>query len=183
MPRGKIPEHLPAKSLLDIELDEKVYKADFEVATRYHEVAKELERLALLGIGAYGFFMTKSEIPAKHFISATYFHVPVIYVPAIGLVALGVCAGCALICTDLNTLCLKLQLDILRLLDRVRSGRWEAPDEQVANTENLKFNRAYQKRLLWMGKWLIRVAVGGLIVGALATVLCFVLTLWHRAGR
>lgn len=173
----KIPEHLPAKSLLDIELEEKVYKADFEVATRFHELAKELERFALLGIGAYGFFIAKSKVTPKDLTFAHQF----IFVPVVGLLALGVCAWCALICTELNSKCLRLQIDILRLLGRVESGRWGAADEQVANTENLRFKRADQRRMLDRGRRLINVAVKALVVGAVATVLCFVLILLHRA--
>jgi hypothetical protein len=175
MAGGKIPKHLPAKSLKDIELDEDLYKPDFEVAARFDGLAKELERLALLGIGVYGFFITKSEISPSGLLAHHY------VLPVVGLIALGISAGCALVCSHGNSMCLKLQLDILRLLGRLESDRWATPNERDINRQDLDFNRAVQKRMLTQGKVLMGVAVFSLIVGAAATVFCFVLTLFERA--
>jgi hypothetical protein len=172
----KLPEYLPAKTLADFELDEKMYTADFEVSARWDGLARELERLALLGIGAYGFFITKSDVITEDLRRGHHF-----VLPAIGLIALGVSAGCALICTHLNSLCLGLQVDILRLVGRMQSGRWNAPNEQDVNKKHLTFKRADQKRMLWQRKALITVAVGALLVGAGATVCCFILTLVQRS--
>jgi hypothetical protein len=49
---------LAAKSLADYEVDESAYKPDFEITSRFQTFATELERLSLLGIGAYGFLLT-----------------------------------------------------------------------------------------------------------------------------
>jgi hypothetical protein len=174
MAGGRVPEHLPAKSLKDIELDEDMYKPDFEVSARFDGLARELERLALLGIGAYGFFITKSEVSPSDLLAHH------LVLPTIGLIALGLSAGCALLCSHWNSKCLKLQVDILRLVGRLESGRWNAPNEKDVNTKNLDAKRADQRQMLGWGRTLMGIAVISLIVGAAATVCCFVLTLLQR---
>ena len=52
-----MPEHIAARQLDDISLDEKDYKADFELTEKYQGFSGELLRLSLLGIGLYGFMM------------------------------------------------------------------------------------------------------------------------------
>jgi hypothetical protein len=48
---------IPAQSIADLELDEKVYKPDFEITAKYQAFSKELSRIALLGLGVYGFLI------------------------------------------------------------------------------------------------------------------------------
>ncbi len=174
-----MPIRLPAKSLKDIEVDERLYKADFDLSGRYDALATELERLALLGIGAYGFFVSKAGMdkvgdPTQAllgFVKHPSF-------PSLGLLAFALSAACALYCKYLNSRCLKLQLDILRLLGRGESDRWQVTSEQEANASNLAEFRAIQSRMLRRGRDLIFVAVVSLIIGASATVVSFVLALF-----
>src|SRR3954454_13431881 len=92
-----------SKSLKDIELDENLYKADFELSGRYDTLATELERLALLGIGAYGFFVSKAGIdkvgdPTDRLLG--FVKHPIF--PSLGLLAFALSAACALYCSYLN---------------------------------------------------------------------------------
>jgi len=171
-------EHIPAKSLQDLEIDETLYKADFELSARYDSMAKELQRLALLGIGAYGFFIAKAGMNASGDPTKTlvgFVRHPVF--PVLGLAAFALVAGCALFCSYLNSRCLKLQIDILRLITRIESDRW-VEAEQLVNIAELARNRGTQKRMLELGRELMLVAVVALIVGAVSTVLSFVLALF-----
>jgi hypothetical protein len=171
---------VPAKSLKDIELDDKLYKADFELSGRYDTLATELERLALLGIGAYGFFISKAGMdkagPPTNLLIGFAEHR---YVALSGLVAFAISAACALYCSYLNSRCLKLQIDILRLLGRGESERWQDADERASNSANLASDRAAQRRMLKQGRDLIFVAIVSLMVGAFATVVSFVLALFR----
>lgn len=174
---------LPSKSLKDIDLDEQLYKADFELSGRYDTLATELERLALLGIGAYGFFISKAGMdkvtepnnPILGFAEHPVF-------PSLGVLAFALSAACALYCSYLNSRCLKLQLDILRLLQRGESDRWVEKGERETNAANLAENRVMQGRMLRRGGDLIFLAVVSLITGATATVVGFVFALF-RAHR
>jgi hypothetical protein len=172
---------VPSKSLKDIEVDDKLYKADFELSGRYDTLATELERLALLGIGAYGFFFSKAGMDDKGGVpSTTLLHFAAHpYLPSLGLFAFAVSAACALYCSYLNSRCLKLQLDILRLLGRGESDRWQDAGEREANAANLADNRAIQGRMLRRGRDLILLAVVSLIAGASTTVVSFVLALFR----
>lgn len=171
---------LASKSIKDLQIDENLYKADFELSKRYDSLATELERLALLGVGAYGFFISKAGMdkggdPTRALLA--FVDHPVF--PALGLFAFAISAACALSCGYLNSRCLKFQIDILRLLGRKESGRWEEPDEQVTNATNLAENRQKQGRLLKLGRELIFLSVVSLIVGASATVISFIVALFN----
>lgn len=48
---------IPAKSLADLELDDKIYKPDLEITDRFQGVSKELVRISLLGLGLYGYLI------------------------------------------------------------------------------------------------------------------------------
>ncbi len=170
---------LASKSIKDIELDERFYKADFELSARQDSLAREIERLALLGIGAYGFFISKAGMdkagdPTRALLG--FAQHPLF--PSLGLLAFALSAGLALSGGYLNSRCLKYQIDILRLLGREESGRWEEPVEQFQNNANLAENRKTQKRLLNTGRDLIFFAVVALIIGASATVVSFVIALF-----
>jgi hypothetical protein len=170
---------LPSKSLKDIKLDDNLYKADFDLSGRYDALATVLERLALLGIGAYGFFVSKAGMdnagdPTQALLG--FARHPSF--PSLGLLAFALSAACALYCKYLNSRCLKLQLDILRLLGRGESARWQEASEQEVNADNLAELRAMQASMLRRGRDLIFVAVVSLIVGASATVISFVLALF-----
>jgi hypothetical protein len=170
--------HLPAKSLQDLEIDEKLYKADFELSSRYDSMARELQRLALLGIGAYGFFIAKAGMDTSGDPTRTllgFVKHPVF--PVLGLLAFALATGCALFCSYLNSRCLKLQVDILRLFTRIESGRWTDAEQNI-NAEKLAEDRAMQKRMLQRARDLMLAAVVAVIVGAVSTVVSFVLALF-----
>lgn len=175
------PNHLAARSLKDMELSEELYKSDFEISARYDALATELVRLALLGVGAYGFFITKAGMEkdgsASHALKGFVDHP---FIPALGLVALAISVGCALYCRYLNSRCLKLQIDILRLIGRIESGRWSDEDENFVNSKRLGFLRMRQARMLTAGKHLIAVAILCILIGAGATATSFVLALFSK---
>jgi len=78
----------PARSIADLELDDRVYKADFEITNRYQGFSKELVRISLLGLGVYGFLIKEGKaIPATEVQKV---------VAMCGAVAFALCAACAL---------------------------------------------------------------------------------------
>ena len=47
----------PARSIADLELEDKVYRPDFEISSKFQALSKELVRISLLGLGVYGFLL------------------------------------------------------------------------------------------------------------------------------
>jgi hypothetical protein len=81
----------PAKTIADLELDEKVYKPDFEITSKYQAFSKEIVRIFLLGLAVYGFLIklaSEQKLPVTQFEKI---------VGLCGLVAFAISAGCALL--------------------------------------------------------------------------------------
>jgi hypothetical protein len=171
---------LPARSLADLELEEKSYKPDFELTVRFEEFATELERLSLLGIGSYGFLLTTVAFDkgqATSYLTALTRH-PLLL--AFGVLAFAVSAGCALFSNFLSTKCLACQLDIVRMLGRLSSDRW-SPEEQEINKQFVRKRQVDQKRGLTWNRLLLFLATLSLIAGALAVASTFALVLFAAA--
>ncbi|HEY5039128.1 MAG TPA: hypothetical protein VIJ93_08670 [bacterium] len=168
----------PARTIADLELDEKVYKPDFEITEKFQAFSKELVRISLLGLGVYGFLikMAADEKGDKHlFLQAMRDQ----KIPAMmGVVAFALCAASALFQGFLATKCLSHQLIISRYFGRLEGNRWDEKDkESFRNT--IKENQVAQKCVLKWGGWLLFTATIALICGAVLMGLCSGLVLFN----
>jgi hypothetical protein len=176
-------DRLAAKSLADYEIDESAYKPDFEVTSRFQSLATELERLSLLGIGAYGFLLTTvmsdKGIPNETpYLLAMRTHAVLL---GIGVMAFATAAAFALASNFLTDKCLGCQIDIIRTFKRLDSGLWDQNDQQT--------NRAYaeetqrtQKRVLFWNRALLVSSTGLLCLGAFAVALTFARILFSNSA-
>lgn len=114
---------VPARSIHDLEFDEKVYKPDLEITDRCQVFSNELVRISLLGLGAYGLLikMVAGET-GKEFLKALREHQ---LLAIIGVVAFAICAGCGLLHGFLFTKFLRYQLVISRYFGRLEGTRWD----------------------------------------------------------
>jgi hypothetical protein len=142
----------PAKDITDIQLEDKIYKADFEIAEKYSSYSSEIIRLTLLGIAGYGFIisdilMKLKEIASKATgISVETYNLPlhVIALAAVGIFAFGVSLGLSLYHRFKITSCLYDQILISRSLLRLKNSHWtEAEKEHEKKV--LEKVREYQK--------------------------------------
>src|SRR5579864_1465304 len=114
----------PARTIADLELDEKVYKPDFEISSRYQAFSKELVRISLLGLGVYGFLI---KLASEQKLAVTQSEK---IVGLCGLFAFAISAGCALLHGVLSSRCLGHQLVISRYLGRLEGDRWDEGHKQ-----------------------------------------------------
>jgi hypothetical protein len=164
---------IAAKTIADLELDEKVYKPDFEIATRFQGFSKELVRISLLGLALYGSLV-------KLAIERGFAAMPLQKIVGLcGLVAFAVCAGCALWHGLLSSRCLHHQLVISRYFGRLERGRWDECAKE-AFREEIRRQQMEQRAVLITGNWYLVVATGTLIVGAAMVCLCSILVLFRR---
>src|ERR1039457_4288774 len=87
---------IAAKTIADLELDETMYKPDFEITEKFQGFSKELVRISLLGLGVYGFLIklgTEEKGTAQKFLMALQQHK---FLAGTGVAAFALCAGCAL---------------------------------------------------------------------------------------
>jgi hypothetical protein len=139
-------KRLPSQSIEDFKLAEDCYKPDFEISERFEKFAIEIERLSLLGIGAYGFFLTTFAFDKGHstpYLDQLKSH-PLLL--GFGVIVFAFAAALALYSTYLSSECLGCQLDIVRMFNRLESHRWK-PDEQQVNRDFAIDRQGAQKRI------------------------------------
>jgi hypothetical protein len=177
---------VPSKSIEDIKLPEDAYEADFELSERYQNFAKEIVRFALLGIAGYGFLVEKV-IGPEHL--AEVAGGITLTLTVVGLISLVSSAGFGLYCGQLNEACLRMQVSILRLLQRRHADRWTNPalssaadveTWKAANEGDLAALREGQAANLARAHTVQRVTVWLLIVGVMATAGVFVRCLYLK---
>jgi hypothetical protein len=163
---------LPARSIDDFKIDADCYTVDFEISARFEKFATEIERLSLLGIGAYGFLLTNLAISGGH--STAYMD----HLKAnrelleIGVIAFALAAGLSLWSNYLSTKCLGCQLDIVRMFSRLESQRWNL-QEQTINRAFVEDRQRTQKRIFSWNEWVLGCATGSLGLGAAAVAFTF----------
>jgi hypothetical protein len=173
----------PAKSIADLELDEKVYKPDFEITSKFQAFSKELVRISLLGLGLYGFLMKLGgESGHQQLVPATEIQK---VVALGGAVAFAVCAGCALMHGVMSSQCLGHQLVISRYFGRLEGDRWDESHKESFRQE-IRRQQSEQRNVLIRGNRLLLLATIFLIVGALLVAFCCGLMIFepsaHGAG-
>jgi hypothetical protein len=165
----------PARSIADLELDEKVYKADFEITNKFQSFSKELVRISLLGLGVYGFLIKLGgELGPQRLIQVTETQK---VVALFGAVAFAICAGCALMHGFMSSQCLGHQLVISRYFGRLEGNRWDEHHKELFR-EEIRRQQAEQKNVLIRGNRLLLLATISLIVGTLLVALCVGLALF-----
>jgi hypothetical protein len=160
---------IAAKTIADLELDEKVYKPDFEITSKFQSFSKELVRISLLGLGVYG-FLIKSV--GKHYV--TPFQK---IVGLLGVVAFATSAACALWHGLLSSRCLHHQLVISRYFGRLEGDRWDECAKEAFRVE-IRRQQMEQRAVLTSGNWYLLAATGSLIAGAGMVCLCSILVLF-----
>jgi hypothetical protein len=167
---------LPARSLEDLSLDEKVTAPDFKLGERYLDLSKELSRLALLGIAGYGFLIKEIAMKGESTRPFLGYMVQHPYLPLLGLLAFGLSAASSLLTSQISTNCMKLQIDIIRYVKRRTNPGW-TDEERQHNDLYLADRRNLQRTSISHGRMCLRAAVLLLIAGTLLTVLSFALIL------
>jgi hypothetical protein len=170
---------IPARSIADLELDEKVYKPDFEITAKYQAFSKELSRIALLGLGVYGFLIkmaTDQPGVAREYFVAIQEHR---YLAVLGVAAFAASAACALMHGFLATKCLGHQLIISRYFGRLEGSRWPEPDKTLFR-QVIHYQQKAQHKVLRWGTSLLFIATISLIIGAVLVGICSSLILFNR---
>jgi hypothetical protein len=172
---------VPVKGIADLELDEKVYKPDFEITAKFQAFSKELVRIAFLGIGAYGVLIkmaTEDSASKQRFMQSLQQYHHLLFAVA-GVVAFAICAACALFHGLLASKCLAHQLNISRHLGRLESDRWADSDKELSRAY-IKRQQTAQKSGLRIGSVLFFTATLSLAVGAASVAFCSVLVLLNK---
>jgi hypothetical protein len=172
---------IPSKSIDDIDLPETVWKPDFELGSRFQNICKELIKLSLLGITAYGFLIREIVLHGDNISMSIQALLARKGLMITAVVALGVSAGAALWAVKQNADCLEAQITIMRLLKRRHSHHWD--EEQHAANETLLSNlRNWQHKNMIRNRIFLWTAVGSLVTGVGLTVTNFGIVLAHVIG-
>lgn len=163
----------PAKTIADLELDEKVYKADFEISGKFQSFSKELVRISGLGLGVYG-FLIKSGFEQR-FLATTAQKI----MASGGVAAFAICAACALLHGFMSSQCLGHQLVISRYFGRLEGSRW---DEHLKETfrQEIRRQQVQQRSVLILGNRLLLAATISLMCGAGLVAICSSLALFKH---
>jgi hypothetical protein len=158
-----------ARSTEDISVKEDTYKADFDLAAKFQAFSKELVRISLLGLAAFG-FLIKIAVDRTELLSALRRQ----SVPAvIGVSAFALCAASALLHGYLGSKCLYYQLNILRHLQRLGSDRWNDHDKKIS-LDFVANQRRKQASALKLSAILLLIATFSLVAGAFSVAFCSV---------
>jgi hypothetical protein len=169
----------PAKSLADICINKEAYSADLELATRSQNFTKELVRISLLGLGAYGFLLKAAtgEHGSMHIVGEALLNHYLITL--IGIAGFGFCAGSALFHGYLEVKCMHYQLTILRYFGRLEGDRWHETEKDLFR-KVIEEKQKSQRFLLGIARIILRVATISLIAGAFSVVVCSALVLFNQ---
>jgi hypothetical protein len=170
---------IPAKTIADLELEEKVYKPDFEITEKFQGFSKELVRISLLGLTVYGFLikMAADEPGDKRlFLQAIRDHN---LLATAGIIAFASSAACALMHGFLATKCLQHQLVISRYFGRLEGDRWD-DDAKKEFREIIQSQQTAQRSVLRWGTRFLLIATTALISGSIMVGLCSGLVLFSR---
>jgi hypothetical protein len=132
----------PAIQLADIDVPDTVWQQDFDLVDRYQAFANELMRIALLGIGGYG-FLIKEMLTGDNKICHLLLSENKIYVSA-GAICLMISLSLVLGHRFSSTACLYHQILIVRSLKRLGNPGW-TDDEKKEENRFLKRTRSAQQ--------------------------------------
>jgi hypothetical protein len=170
---------IPARSIADLQLEDNVYKPDFEITAKYQAFSNELVRLSLLGLGAYGFLIklsSGSTENASNFEHAIQRHS---ILAVCGVLAFAICSVCALMNGFLATKCLSHQLVISRYLGRLEGNRWD-DDAKESFRRVIREQQQAQRSVLTLGNQSLFLATVALANGAGFTAVCSVLVILNH---
>lgn len=148
----EIKHRKPARLLSDLDVPETVWKADFDIADRYQGFANEIMRIALLGIGGYG-FLIKEMLTSSDSLCQTLIRTNKLYV-SMGAVSLGLSLILVLSHRFYSTVCLYYQLLIVRSLKRLENSQWSEEEKQTEE-KFLKHTRDSQRYRALLGRRLL----------------------------
>lgn len=167
---------IPARHIEDVELSDSAFGVDFELGKRYQEFLREMVRFALLGIAGYGFLIKEVIEPRGNITTGQESMI------LVSLICLACAVGFGLYCGELDKACLRMQITILRLLQRLSSEKWTNPayssPEEVAswqktNRADLDRIRDCQKHNLQRARHMLRSTVWSLGLGIVLTSAAF----------
>ena len=144
-------------------LEEGQYKVDLEIADRFDALATEILRIALLGIGAYGFLLSEIIFPTGNpALSIEEIKWPL----GVGVAMLGISVGFALAHRYFSTLCIYQHVRLIRAIG------------SLDNALALQAKRRFQLHRRICGKCMLG-AVICMSVGALSVALTFAAQLFR----
>jgi hypothetical protein len=168
---------IPATTTADLRLDEQVYKPDFEITEKFQSFSKELVRISLLGLGAYGFLIKMAaDQGGDRYLEALRIHK---VLAVLGVAAFAICASCALLNGFLATKCLAHQLIIARYFGRLDGDRYDEHTKESFRDVIQEHQRA-QKRVLRFGNGCLLAATLALIGGGILFAFCSGLVLFKK---
>jgi hypothetical protein len=167
---NKLPTRPGGKFLKDIELDEKMWKPDFDIVSRYQSFETEIIRLSLLGIAGYGFLISQIEMPDRRQMFQTLKEQKGVLL--FGLITLGLSLTIALAHRFLSTSCLFHQINILRGLKRLENEHW-TEEEKNDERKRIEITRLIQRRTSRTCHYSLMVAAGLLGIGLIMVVIAF----------
>ena len=160
----------PAKSIADLQLDDKIYSADLAISDRFQALSKELVRISVLGLGVYGFLI--KEVHAGSILPTHP------YIVISGLASFAVCASGALLHSFFSNQCLGYQLVISRYFGRLEGDRWDDGMKEKFR-EEIKLQQRSQRSMLIVGNYCLLVATVALIFGAVLVAICACIAIWQ----
>ena len=167
----------PAKTIADLQLDENVYKPDFQITDKFQAFSKELARISLLGLGAYGFLIKlAADKPGSEFLLALQKNR---WLALCGVASFALSAACALLHGFMSTQCLGHQLVISRYFGRLEGNRWDDRHKEDFRAE-IKRQQKEQRAILIKGNHCLLVATVALIAGAVLVATCTCLVLFNK---
>jgi|HubBroStandDraft_6_1064221.scaffolds.fasta_scaffold56074_3 hypothetical protein len=167
----------PARSIADLELEDKVYRPDFEISSKFQALSKELVRISLLGLGVYGFLLKlATDTPS----GGVYLRAlqKDKYIVLGGTVAFAICAAGGLLHSFLSNQCLGHQLVISRYFGRLEGNRWDERQKEHFR-EEIRRQQKSQRSVLIFGNSCLLLATIALICGAVLTAVCSSLMLFR----
>ena len=152
----------------DIEIDESAYRADFEIATKFQSISKELLRIAFLGLGVIGVLIKLSmEKPGHNVLNFLQAH------RVSGIFALGaftICVASSLFHVFLTS---------LRHLRRLEGDAWDDHNKKLSRAF-IDRQREEQKCAIKHASRLLLTATTSLSLGALLVAYCATSVLLSR---
>lgn len=173
-----MPRTMTGRYLSEVPLEAEAYKADLEVVDRYQAFSTELLRLALLGIAGYGFLLSQiifGNTESAEFLTRLQRGQ---WLLALGLAALGVSAGAALMHRFYSTDCITHHIRFLRL-HRTAQRLAPASSEREGREAQALSERRSLENDLELCKWSLLVSAVALCSGAVAVVATFGQTLFE----
>lgn len=164
-----VKRRIAARKLIDVEIPDSSWKADFDIVERYQSFANEMMRISLLGIAGYGFLIKEICMKDPRFYSLLQVLKSTV---GIGASCLLISLGLSLAHRFFSTNCLYYQVQIMRGLKRLENTHWS---DEEKNTESIfiENSRRKQRRISNTSHIILVIASVAFVFGFLCVILSF----------